>query len=99
MYHPDKVKPEEVEQVKEKFQVISEAYSVLSDDDLRAQYDAKILESNGQSVQMSDDFMEKVYAKQRTPYTSFFENNQELDPFFAKWTQKERIPASEFQER
>jgi len=48
--HPDKVKPEERAAATRRFQLIAEAYSVLSDDDMRKKYDgvrAKIVGTRG----------------------------------------------------
>ena len=58
--------------IKEKFQKISEAYSVLSDESLRAKYDASLLASKGSDFTMDEDFMEKVRTKTRTTYTCYW---------------------------
>jgi len=39
--HPDKVREEEREQATKRFQLIAEAYEVLSDENLRQRYDAE----------------------------------------------------------
>jgi DnaJ-class molecular chaperone len=91
LYHPDKVKEEEQESVKEKFQIISEAYSVLIDFELRAQYDATLMASQGRDFKMTDEFMNLVHQRSRRPYTSYFKDLEQIDPFYAKWSPKERI--------
>lgn len=93
-WHPDRVSasgdPKHVEEAKKKFQVIQQAYSVLSDANKRLLYDVGVYDSNDDDDEIGmGEFLNEMVSMMNQTECDENENFEELQEFFDQMFQSD----------